>query len=114
MQIHYLEIVTSDVDEVCETYSKLHAVTFGESDMNLGGARVAEFSNGGKVGVRSPLRETEKPIVRHYILVNDIQATVDAASKSGAEIAVPPMELLGYGQCAIVIHNGIETGFWQL
>lgn len=114
MQIQYLEIVTPNVNEVCETYSLLLDVKFGESDLSLGGARVAKLTNGGKVGIRPPLRETEKPIVRHYILVNDIQATVDAAAKAGAEIAVPPMELPGHGQCAIIIHNGIESGFWQL
>jgi len=92
----------------------LHDVEFGESDPSLGGARVAELLTGGKLGIRPPLRETEKPIVRHYILVNDIQTTVNAAEKAGAEVAVPPMKLPGHGQCAIVIHNGIESGFWQL
>jgi len=106
--------VTPEVDAACETYSLLHDVKFGESAPMLGGARVTELENGGKIGIRRPLRDTEKPIVRHYILVNDIQATVEAAEKSGAEVAVPPMELPGHGQCAIVIENGIESGFWQL
>ncbi len=114
MIIQYLEIVTSEVDAVCETYSLLHDVKFGESDQNLGGARTAKLANGGTLGVRAPLRDTEKPVVRHYILVEDIQATVDAAAKSGAEVALPPMELPGHGTCAIVIQGGIESGFWQL
>ncbi|NKB34450.1 MAG: hydroxylase [Pseudomonadales bacterium] len=114
MKIQYLEIVTPEVDTVCETYSQLHAVTFGENDPNLGGARTAELANGGMLGVRAPMRDTEEPIVRHYILVEDIQATVDAAARSGAEVALPPMELTGHGTCAIVIQGGIETGFWQL
>ena len=66
------------------------------------------------LGVRAPLRDTEDPIVRHYMVVEDIQATVDAAAKSGAEVALPPMELAGHGTCAIVIQGGIESGFWQL
>lgn len=114
MKIQYLEIVTPEVDVACETYSLLHGVTFGESDQNLGGARTAKLANGGMLGIRAPLRDTEKPVVRHYILVEDIQATVDAAVKSGAEVAVPPMALPGHGTCAIVIQGGIETGFWQL
>ena len=113
MKIHYLEIVTPEVDTVCETYARLHDVTFGEGDPSLGGARVAKMANGGMLGVRAPLRETEKPVVRHYVLVEDIQAAVDAAAKSGAEVALPPMELGGHGSCAIVIQGGIETGFWQ-
>ena len=114
MKIHYLEIVTLEVDSVCKTYSLLHNVSFGESDQNLGGARTARLANGGMLGVRAPLRDTENPVVRHYIVVEDIQATVDAAAKSGAEVALPPTELAGHGTCAIVIQGGIESGFWQL
>lgn len=66
------------------------------------------------IGVRAPLRDTEEAIIRHYMLVEDIQATVEAAEKSGAEIAVPPMLLPGHGTCAIVIYEGIELGYWQL
>ena len=114
MRIQYLEVVTSDVDAVCETYSQLHDVTFGERDQNLGGARTAQLANGGMLGVRAPMHDAEKPVVRHYILVEDIKATVEAAAKSGAEVALPPMALAGHGTCAIVIQEGIEFGFWQL
>lgn len=114
MQIQYLEIVTPDVDAVCATYAQLHDVTFGDGDPNLGGARTAKFASGGMLGIRPPLRDTEQPVVRPYFLVQDIQAAVDAAADSGAEVAVPPMELAGHGACAIVIQGGIESGFWQL
>lgn len=114
MKIQYLEIVTQNVDATCKRYSLLHNVKFGDCEPNLGGARTAKLSSGGLIGIRAPLRETENPIVRHYILVKDIKATVDFLEKSGGEVAVPPMELPGYGLCAIVIQDGIETGYWQL
>ena len=114
MQIQYLEIVTPDVDAVCETYAQCHGVDFGESDPNLGGARTAVLANGGMLGVRVPLRETENPVVRPYMLVEDIEAAVEAAAKAGAEVAVPPMEIPGHGTCAIVIQGGIDSGYWQL
>ncbi len=114
MKIHYLEIVTPEVDVVCDRYSLLHEVEFGEADQNLGGARTARLEIGGMLGISAPLRDTEQAIVRHYILVDDIEATVEAAAENGAEVAVPPMELPGHGTCAIVIHNGIESGYWQL
>jgi len=47
MQIQYLEIVTTDVDAVCQTYSKLHGVTFSDADQTLGGARTAKLAGGG-------------------------------------------------------------------
>ena len=114
MKIHYLEIVTHDIDSICKTYSQIHAVTFSEADPNLGGARTATLSNGGLLGVRAPLRDTEEPIVRPYILVEDIEASVSAAADSGAWIALPTMEIKGHGMCAIIIQGGVETGLWQL
>ncbi len=74
MRIHYLEIVTKAVDEVCAAYAAAHGVRFGESDPGLGFARTAPLPGGGLVGVRAPLRETEAPVVRPYRLVDDIQA----------------------------------------
>ena len=114
MQIQYLEIVTTDVETACTLYSKMHGVTFGDADQNLGGARTSNLANGGMLGIRAPMHDAEKPVVRPYVLVEDIKATVAAAADSGAEIAVPPMEIAGHGTCAIVIQDGIESGLWQL
>lgn len=114
MKVQYLEVVTPDVDAFCQTYSKIHDVTFGDADPNLGGARTAKLGDGGFVGVRAPMRDTENPVVRPYLLVDDIQAAVDVAEEAGAEIAIPPMELPGLGTFAIFIQGGIESGLWQV
>jgi predicted enzyme related to lactoylglutathione lyase len=114
MKVQYLEIVTPDVDAVCKTDPELHGVAFSEPDANLGNARTAKLSNGGMLGVRAPLRDTEEPIVRPYFLVEDIEASVSKAAESGAEIALPPMELPGHGWCAIFFQGGAEHGLWQL
>ena len=114
LKIYYLEIVTPDVDAACALYSLMYGVTFGDADPNLGGARVSNLTGGGMIGVRAPLRDTEQPVVRPYVLVEDIKVSIEAASKSGAEIAIPPMEIPGYGQFAIVIQGGIESGLWQV
>jgi catechol 2,3-dioxygenase-like lactoylglutathione lyase family enzyme len=47
MQIHYLEIVTPDVDASVALYSKIYGVSFAAPDGNLGGARTAKLVNGG-------------------------------------------------------------------
>lgn len=114
MKIHYLEIVTADVDAACALYSDMYGVSFGEADPSLGGARTAKLDDGGLLGVRGPLRDTEKPTVRPYMLVDDIKASVAAAKSNDAEIAMEPMEIPGYGQFAIVIQGGIDLGLWQL
>lgn len=114
VKVHFLEIVTPDVDGACNLYSMMYGITFGDADQNLGGARTADLDGGGMIGVRAPLRDTETPVVRSYVLVDDISAAVAAAAEVGAEIASPPTEIAGYGQFAIVIHGGIESGLWQV
>lgn len=114
MQIHYLEIVTQEVDATCATYAQLHDVTFGEGDPALGNARAAALANGGMIGVRAPTHESEEPVVRPYLLVEDIDGAVAAAVKAGGEIAHPPMEIPGHGKFAIYIQGGIHHGLWQV
>lgn len=113
MQIHYLEIVTPDVEAACALYGQLYGVSFSEPVAELGNARTAELPGGGKLGVRAPLRETEAPVVRPYLLVDDLGAAVRAAEAAGAEIAIPSMEIPGHGTIAIYLLGGIEHGLWQ-
>ena len=114
MRIHYLEIVTKDVDASCKLYSGVHGVAFGDADQSLGGARTAKLADGGMLGIRAPMHDGENSVTRAYFLVEDIEAAVAAARDAGAEIAVPPMQLPGHGTCAIYILDGIEAGLWQL
>lgn len=114
MKAHYLEIVTRDVDAVCATYATALNVQFGEPDAGLGGARTASLADGGLVGVRAPLRETEEPVVRPYWLVADIDAAVAAVTQAGGQIAVPPMDIPGHGKFALYLQGGNDHGLWQL
>ena len=113
MPVHYLEIVTPDVDATCSALETLHGVTFGQPDTALGNARTATLNGGGMIGVRAPMHEGEPLVVRPYVLVDDIDAAVDAAAKAGAQIIVPSMELPGHGKCAIYFLGGIQHGLWQ-
>jgi predicted enzyme related to lactoylglutathione lyase len=114
MNVQYLEIVTREVDDVCVSYTKALKVQFGEPVAELGGARTAKLAGGGIVGVRSPLRETEEPVVRPYWLVADIDTALAAAVQSGGEVAIPPLEIPGYGTFAIYLQGGNDHGLWQL
>lgn len=114
MHIHYLEIVTTEVDAVCSAYAATNKLQFGEPDARLGNARTATLSGGRTVGVRAPMHESESPVVRPYWLVDDIQAAVAAAVESGGEVAHPPLEIPGHGTFAIYILGGIQHGVWQL
>ena len=114
MRVHYLEIVTTDVESICEAYGAAHRVAFSEPVPELGGARTAPLPDGGLVGVRAPLRDSESPIVRPYWLVDDIQASVASVANAGAEIALPPLEMAGRGTFAIYVLGGVDHGLWQL
>ncbi len=114
MKVQYLEIVTPDVNETCRALAEAHSVKFSDPVAELGNARTADLKDGGRIGVRAPMRDTEKPIVRPYVLVDNIEAAVKAAEKAGGQIAMPPMNLPGQGTFAIYILGGIEHGLWQL
>ena len=114
MQIHYLEVVTQDVDTTCATYENLHDVTFSEANPGLGNARTATLATGGMSGVRAPMHDSEEPVVRPYFLVDDIEAAARAAVESGGDIAHPPLEIPGHGKFAIYIQDGIHFGLWQV
>ena len=113
MKIHYLEMVTPDVDAICKTYEEVHGLEFGSPEPTLGNARTAPLPNGTTFAVRAPLRQDEQPVVRPYFLVEDIAASVAQAKAAGAKIALPPMKLPGYGTCAVFIQGGIEHGLWE-
>ncbi len=113
MQIHYLEIVTTEVDAVCNAYAAVNGVQFGEPNAGLGNARTAALPGGGLLGVRAPMNDAEEPIVRPYWLVDNIEAAVASAVTAGGEVAHPPLEIPGLGTFAIYIQGGINHGLWQ-
>ena len=112
--VQYLEIVTPSADETCKALAAAHGVEFGEPIAEFGNARTADLVNGGRIGVRAPMRATEDPIVRPYVLVDDIEAALKAAEEAGATVALPPMPIPGQGTFSIYILGGIEHGLWQL
>ena len=114
LSVQYLEIVTPKVEATCDALAKAHGIRFGNPIAELGNARTADLKNGGRIGVRAPMRDTEKPVVRPYVLVDDIAAALGAAEKAGAQVAMPPMNLPGQGTFAIYVLGGIEHGLWQL
>ena len=111
--VQYLEVVTPDVDATCDALAKMHGVSFSEPDAGRGNARSATLKGGGEIGVRAPMRETEAPVVRPYLLVDDIEAAVKTAEAAGAQIAMPPTPIPGDGTFAIYILGGIQHGLWK-
>ncbi len=114
MRVHYLEIVTPDVDALCALYEATHGVTFSPPIPELGDRRTTPRPGGGILGIRAPMHEQEAPVVRPYVLVGDIHAAAQAAIAAGGELAHEPMEISGHGWFAIYLVGGIQHGLWQL
>ncbi len=114
MTLQYLEFVTPDVDATCHALEELRGVNFGDPIPEFGFARTAELASGGLIGVRAPMRATEAPVVRPYLLVPDIEAALQAAESAGGEVALPATEIPGRGKFAIYLLGGLDHGLWEL
>lgn len=114
VRLHFLEIVTPEVDATCGSIEATHGVRFGEPQADLGGARTAGLASGGLISVRAPMNPAEDTVVRPYLLVDDIETALANAAAAGAEIAMPATPLEGRGTFAIYFLGGIEHGLWQL
>ena len=113
MAVHYLEIVSNDVDTLTGLYQRMHGLSFGSPDPDLGQARVATRADGTLVGIRKPLAAHEQPIMRSYLAVEDIQQAVKKAEEHGAIVAYPPTRQGQRGIFAIVIQGDVQHGLWQ-
>jgi predicted enzyme related to lactoylglutathione lyase len=113
MSVHYLEIVSNDVDALTALYQRTYGLSFGSPDQDLGQARVASRTDGTLVGIRKPLAEHEQPIMRTYLEVEDIEQATKQAEESGAAIAYPPTKQGQKGTFAIVIQGDVQHGLWQ-
>jgi predicted enzyme related to lactoylglutathione lyase len=113
MAVHYLEIVSNDVNTLTGLYERVHGLFFGPPDPDLGQARVATQADGTLVGIRKPLAAHEQPIMRTYLAVEDIQQAANKAEEHGATVAYPPTRQGQRGTFAIVIQDGVQHGLWQ-
>jgi predicted enzyme related to lactoylglutathione lyase len=113
MVVHYLEIVSNDIETLVPFYERMHGLTFGPPDADLGEARVATRTDGTLVGIRKPLAAHEQPIMRTYVAVEDIEQAVKKAEDFGAIVAYPPTRQGQRGTFAIVIKGDTQHGLWQ-
>lgn len=114
LEVQFLEIVTEDQAATCDALTKLHGVQFGEPDPSVGNARTAALEGGGRISVREPMAAHETPVVRPYVLVDDIEAAVKVAEAAGGQIAMGATEIPGQGRFAIYFLGGVQYGLWEL
>lgn len=113
MALHYLEIVSPDVNALIAHYERVYALKFGAEEPEMGQARIAKQSDGSLIGIRKPLAEHESPIVRTYLAAADLEQAVKLAEAAGAQVAYPPTRQGDWGRFAIVLQGGVQHGLWQ-
>lgn len=111
--IHYLEIVSNDVDALVALYECVHGLSFGPHDADLGQARVATQADGSLIGIRKPLAAHEQPIMRTYLAVDDIEHAAKQSAEAGAFVVYGPTRQGQRGTFAIVIHGDVQHGLWE-
>ncbi len=111
--VEYLEIVTTEVDKTIATLSEHHGVSFSDPIAELGFGRVASLAGGGRISVRAPIGDQETPVVRPYLLVDDIEAAIATAEAKGAQFAMYATEIPDQGTFAIYFLGGIQHGLWE-
>lgn len=112
--VHYLEIVTPDVEAARLLYSTAFGWHFQAPVPELGNALVATLPGGSLCGIRAPLHAAETPVVRPYVRVADLERATREAGRSGATILLESMVLAGWGRISIVEVGGIQQGLWQV
>ena len=112
--IHYLEIVTPKAEAARDFYSHAYGWRFRDVAPELGNAFVASLPGGSLCGIREPMHAQEKPTVRTYFRVTDINSSIQKVAELGATVALEPTEIPGQGTIAIYLFGGIEQGLWQV
>lgn len=111
------ELMTSDVDKAKEFYGKLLGWTYEDHDMKT--MTYTMFQNGEKtVGGLLQIPPQEKghipPHWMSYILVINLEQTLEKAQSLGAQVKVPITTVEGMGQFAILSDpTGAHIAFWE-
>lgn len=112
--LYYLEIVTPEVETVRDLFANTYGWSFQPAAPELGNAFVARLPGGSLCGIRAPMHEQEKPIIRTYIRVADVVRAAKQAESLGGRVILPPMEIPGRGKIVIFEHGGIQQGVWEV
>lgn len=114
MDIHFLEIVTSNVEKQVNVLSDTHGLSFSGPIAEFGNAMIADAPGGGRISIRAPMHDQETPTIRPYMLTNDIDESLKAAETAGAMIAMAATEVPGQGKFAIYFVDDAQHGLWQI
>ncbi len=117
-QLCWVDLMAKDMAGATDFYSGLFGWDLEEQDTH-GGPPYAIFSlNGQQVCGMGEMNEEMMssgmpPVWNSYIAVDDVQAAVEKAASLGANVVMPPMQVVDAGHMAIVSDpTGAFISFW--
>jgi predicted enzyme related to lactoylglutathione lyase len=110
-----VDLLSSDVDRAQQFYGEVLGWTAEASGAEFG--NYVNFSSDGYrvAGMVANRPETGTPdFWNTYLSTDDLEATVEAATKAGANVIAPPMTVADLGSMAILADpTGAVVGAWQ-
>jgi predicted enzyme related to lactoylglutathione lyase len=111
----WIDLMTSDKTKSREFYGRLFGWTSEDAGEEYG-HYVNFFASGAQIaGCMENTGFSEMPDVWSvYLATADAQATADAATKHGGQVAVPPMDVMHLGRMAVLLDpSQAAIGVWQ-
>lgn len=109
--VHW-EICTSDPAASAEFYQKL----FGWNIHHAPEMHYWLTESGGEGGIGGGIMARQAPeqqSVSFYVLVDDLQQSLDEAAALGATVVLPPTPIPGHGGCAMFVDpQGVAIGLY--
>lgn len=112
----WIDLMTSDPAKAREFYTALFGWTYEEGDQEKYGGYIMAFKDGKSVaGLMHRTEDSGYPdIWSTYLRVDDIDATVAAATEAGGVSFMPPMEVPEQGKMAMLGDpSGAAVGVWE-
>lgn len=107
----HIEIPTRSLSKAKKFYGKIFGWKF--EDMPGSGYSLYE-TPGGVGGGLSECKDRKAPPMISYILVDDIEKTVQKVTKAGGKLKEAKSEVPGFGSYAVVTDpDGNPVGLWQ-
>ena len=112
----WIDLMTADPQRSMDFYSALFGWTYEVGDQEKYGGYTTAFKDGQSVAglMKNDGQSGYPDIWSTYLRVDDIDATVEAATASGGAVFMPPMDVPEQGKMAMIGDpGGASLGLWE-
>lgn len=110
----WADVAVSDVDGCVRFYSDLFGWTADDQGEESNRYHMFRIDGRSVAGLGPKVGDQAMPIWSAYVAVDDLDATLDAASANGGTVVMPRMDILTSGSMTVVIDpTGAPISFWQ-